>query len=542
MGSHMRDFVLSLPEEDDQPLFVRIAGAVVEAVRRGRLEPGRRLPSSRALASSLGVHRNTVLAAYAELFAQGWITGTAGKGTFVSQKLPEPARARPPASSAGMPATPHYPLAPFAGAPSVPPRLERGVLSMSGGVPDLRLLPAAEVARAYRRAVLSSRGAALDYGFERGHPRLRAALAAHLNAGRGLAATPEHVIVTRGSQMGFYLAARAIVQPGSVVAVEALGYPPAWSAFRAAGADVVPIRVDSGGLVVDDLRELAERRRIAAVYVTPHHQYPTMAVLAADRRLSLLELARRHRFAVVEDDYDNEIHYHGRPVLPLASADTAGSVIYVGTLSKVLAPGLRTGYVVAPRPLIERMAELRRSVDRQGDAAMEYAVAELLEDGILQRHARKMRRVYLARREALVALLHAHLPGVLTFEVPAGGLSLWARVEPAARVDVDAWQRAALARGVYFRPPAELAFDAKSRPFVRLSFAPLTEQELKTAVERLKASLPQVRRALSESVFGAGAPKTHEKKTRATPSPDGRTPDPVGRRRQRGRPVERGAR
>jgi GntR family transcriptional regulator/MocR family aminotransferase len=313
--------------------------------------------------------------------------------------------------------------------------------------------------------------------------------------------------------MGFYLAARAIVQPGSVVAVEALGYPPAWAAFRSAGAEVVPIRVDASGLVVSELQELAERRRVAAVYVTPHHQYPTMAVLAADRRLALLELSRKHRFAVVEDDYDNEIHYHGRPVLPLASADTAGSVIYVGTLSKVLAPGLRVGYVVAPPPLIERMAELRRSVDRQGDAAMEYAVAELLEDGILQRHARKMRRIYLARRDALVELLHARFSGVLSFEVPAGGLSLWAHVDPSAGVEVDDWQRAALARGVYFRPPAELAFDGRSRPFVRLSFAPLTEEELKTAVERLRVSLSDLR-LRGHARDASGAPRSGRRRSR----------------------------
>jgi GntR family transcriptional regulator/MocR family aminotransferase len=142
---------------------------------------------------------------------------------------------------------------------------------------------------------------------------------------------------------------------------------------------------------------------------------------------------------------------------------------------------------------------------------MESAVAELLEDGVLQRHARKMRRIYLARREALVELLRARFSGVLSFEVPAGGLSLWSRVDPSACVDVDAWQRAALARGVYFRSPADFAFDGRSRPFVRLSFAPLTEEELKTAVERLRVSLPSVR-----AVRGAsGAPRSGRRRSRA---------------------------
>lgn len=505
-------FTLSLPAEGgDSPLFVQIAAALVEAIRRGRLRPGARLPSSRALAKSLGVHRNTVLAAFAELFAQGWISGSAGKGTFVSERLPEASPARGGAARAGMPIAPHYPLAPAFAPPSLAGPFGRGVLSLAGGVPDLRLVPAADLARAYRRALHASHGAALGYGFERGHPRLREALVAHLNAARGLSATTDHVLLTRGSQMGFYLAARAVVQPGSVVAVEGLGYAPAWAAFRAAGAEVVPVPVDAQGLVVADLERIAERRRLAAVYVTPHHQYPTMAVLSADRRLALLELARRHRFAVVEDDYDNEIHYHGRPVLPLASADPSGSVIYVGTLSKVLAPGLRVGYVVGPKLLVDRMAELRRSIDRQGDPAVECAVAELLEDGVLQRHARKMRRIYLARREALVALLSARFAGVLSFDVPAGGLSLWTRVDEASAVDVDAWQRAALARGVYFRPPADLAFDGRSRPFVRLSFAPLTEVELETAMARLGAAFSEVPRVGGAS----GARRSGPRRSRA---------------------------
>src|SRR5262249_52253572 len=282
-------------------------------------------------------------------------------------------------------------------------------------------------------------------GDPRGHERLRAALASMVSTVRGLAAGPESVLVTRGSQMGLDLLARTLIAPGDVVAVEAFGYRPAWEALRLAGARLVPLPVDAGGLRIDALEDLAARERVRAVYVTPHHQYPTTAVLTPGRRLALLALARAQRIAIIEDDYDHEFHYDGRPVLPLASADDAGVVVYVGTLSKILAPGLRIGFVVAPAPLVDRLAAVRSFVDRQGDRAVERAVAELLEDGDVQRHARRVRRIYQGRRDALAEALGRELGTVISFAPPAGGMALWARVDPS--VDPDAWAERALSKG-----------------------------------------------------------------------------------------------
>ncbi len=371
--------------------------------------------------------------------------------------------------------------------PHPPPVYAKGVLVLTGGVPDVRLVPASLLARAYRRALRVESASALGYGDPRGHERLRAALAAMLSALRGLAAGPDEVIVTRGSQMAIDLVARTLIAPGDVVAVEALGYRPAWEALRLAGARLVPLPVDASGLRVDALEALAARERVRAVYLTPHHQYPTTVVLAPGRRLSLLALAKARRMAILEDDYDHEFHFEGRPVLPLASADDAGVVVYVGTLSKVLAPGLRIGFVVAPPPLIERLAARRAFVDRQGDRAVERAVAELLEDGDVQRHARRVRRVYQARRGVLAEALGRRLGSVLSFPLPAGGMALWARVDEA--VDVDAWAERALEKGVAFFPGRRFAFDGRRRPFVRLGFAALGEEELEEAVRRMAAAL-----------------------------------------------------
>lgn len=459
------------------PLFARLAHAVAADVRRGRLRPGERLPGSRALAERLGVHRNTVLAALQELEAQGWVRAEPARGVFVAVDLPAPApsAALRPARDAGFPLPPAPPALPSEPRPP-------GALALSGGRPDLRLLPLAELARAYRRALRGAGRRLMDYGDPRGEPRLRAALAAWLAETRGLAVGADDLLVTRGSQQALSLLARVLIRPGDRVAVEALGYRPAWEALRAAGAVLVPVPVDAGGLDVDALAAAHAVAPLRAVYVTPHHQYPSGVVLAPARRLALLAFAARARVAVLEDDYDNEFHYRGRPVLPLASADRHGVVVYVGTLSKAFAPGVRLGFVQAPGPVLERLAAARVVSDRQGDRVVETAVAELLEDGTLVRHVRKAQQVYRRRRDALLAALAEAFGDAVRADPPPGGMALWCEVDR----DPEAWAEAGLAEGVVFVPGRNYAFDGAPVPFVRLGFAGLDEDELREAVRRMR--------------------------------------------------------
>ncbi len=472
---------LAASKAQRSPLYVQIVSAVVRDIRRGRLVPGQELPGSRTLAERLGVHRNTVLAAYAELQAEGWLQTHRARSTRVCEQLPEqsaPAaqRGRRPSSLGfALPAQP----APLAAA-------EQGLL-LSDGTPDVRLIPRVALARAYRRVLRGRDSELLGYGDLRGHVRLRRALSAMLRATRGLEVSEQDVLVTRGSQMALALLGRSLCAPGDVVAVEALGYRPAWQALGAQGARLVPVPVDEEGLCVEQLARLAQRERLRAVYVTPHHQYPTMVTLSAARRLALLELARRARFAIIEDDYDHEFHYQGRPVLPLASADTAGVVAYVGTLSKILAPGLRLGYLVAPAPLLERCAAERAWLDRQGDLALECAVAELLEDGELQRHVGRMRRIYRARRDALLAALERHLPEVVQARPPPGGMALWARVR---NVELDAWLARAAAQGLVLWSGRDFSFEAQPAPYVRFGFARRSAEETARLIARLARLLP----------------------------------------------------
>ncbi len=469
------------------PLFQQIAEAVILAARAGRLRPGDRLPASRGLAQRLGVHRSTTVSAYDELAAQGWVESRRGSGTYVARDLPDASgTATPPRSDPGR-RTAVYPV-PRRPRPEIGGAVP-GVLHLAGGRPDVRLVPTAEIARAWRRRMRAQRGALLDYGDPRGDARLRRALLDMLAATRGVVAGPSEILITRGAQMALHLGATTLLGRGDRVAVEALGYPPAWVALASSGAALVDVPLDERGLDVDVLeRQVSADPSVRAVYVTPHHQFPTMAVLSAGRRLNLLEMARRHRLVVFEDDYDHEFHYEGRPVLPLAARDAERSVVfYIGTLSKVLAPGLRVGFVVAPAEVIDELVARRVTIDRQGDLAMESALADLFEDGIVQRHLRRMRRVYAQRRSALAAALERELRGALSFSLPTGGMALWARV--ADGIDVAAWAERALARGVLFRPGAGYLRAEGGLPYIRLGFAALAPDEIDEAVSRMAAAL-----------------------------------------------------
>jgi GntR family transcriptional regulator/MocR family aminotransferase len=485
------NLAIQLEPDGNLPLFLQIARAIAGHIRAGRLRPGDAVPGSRTLARNLGVHRNTVLASYDELQAEGWLVTAVAGGTFVAEKLPTRvllSRERPPTAMADGSRYPLAPALPFERPAAYPP----GTLILAKGAPDVRLLPTTEFARAYRRVLLEDGQRLLTYGDPAGHPRLRSAVAAMLSATRGIAATPETVMVTRGSQMALDLASRALICPGDVVAVEALGHPGAWNAFRLAGAELAPIPTDHDGLCVDALSALLERQAVRAVYVTPHHQFPTTTVMPAARRKALLSIASSHRVAIIEDDYDHEFHYDGKPVLPLASSDTDGSVLYIGTLSKILAPGLRAGFVVAPAPVIARLTSLRVASDLQGDLVTECALAELFENGELGRHVRRMRETYRGRRDALVAALRHELGAELEFEVPSGGMALWARVRED--IDIDDWARRALAHGVAFRAGRMYDFQGARQPYTRLGFTYHDEGELAVAARRMVQALEASRR------------------------------------------------
>lgn len=484
MASRAWQLVLDSSAQSAQPLFLRIARAITTDIRRGRLRSGERLPGTRQMAEQTGVHRNTTLAAYRELEAEGWIVTEARRGTFVATDLPE--AHHPKARALGNHDSASFPLPQFQVEPAAPP--PPGCLSLAGGIPDTRLLPLAELTRAYRRVVQRGGASVLGYGDPLGHPRLRAAVAAMLTSTRGMSITAEQVMITRGSQMALYLIGRVLLPMGAALGVEALGYRRAWEGLSSGGATLRPLPIDSRGLNTDAVATALRKTPFRGVYVTPQHQYPTMVTMSASRRLSLLELAAQAKMFIVEDDYDHEFHYQGRPVLPLASQDTHGVVIYVGSLAKVFAPGLRIGYVVGSPMLLQRLAAERIRIDRQGDHAVECAVAELMEEGELQRHVNRARRTYQTRRDLLIRLLRKAFGNGLQFQIPSGGMALWC----SAKTNVSAWRQKAVSQGVEFHGAERFSFSPRGAPSTkfRLGFAALNETEIREAVRRLAATHP----------------------------------------------------
>ncbi|WP_412540365.1 PLP-dependent aminotransferase family protein [Longispora sp. K20-0274] len=431
-------------------LTARIYRQLLDAILDGRLRTGERLPPTRELAASLEVSRNTVAAAYDRLTAEGFLVGRVGAGTFVADGSVTRVEARAAArrAPAGRSVRPRrlWTTIPAPVPPGPPPEFDFRV-----GTPDPGLFPARE----WRRLVTAELRAAPTVGYTdpAGHAGLRAAIARHVGVARSVRAGADDVLVTQGAQQALDLISRVLIEPGTCVAVEEPGYPPARRLFHSHGARVAGVPVDGEGLVVEAIPPDAR-----LVYVTPSHQFPLGTAMSPGRRAALLDWAERHRTVIVEDDYDSEYRFSDRPLEPLQSLDRAGRVVYVGSFSKTMLPALRLGFLVAPASLRDALRTARQLTDWHGDMAAQGAMARFISDGLLARHIRRASREYAARRELIIAAV------VDRFElVPsAAGLHLCARSGPEA---VDIVARAA-AVGVAVESLANYCGDAPQHGLV----------------------------------------------------------------------------
>ena len=282
--------------------------------------------------------------------------------------------------------------------------------------------------------------------------------------------------------MGIYLASTLLIGKGDNVVVGNLSYYVANMIFQKAGAQILPVPVDDYGISVEAVRKLCETTRIRMLYITPHHHYPTTVTLSPERRVELLNLSVQYGFIILEDDHDYDFHYNSSPVLPLASADGAGMVVYVGSFCKALAPGLRSGYLVAPENLIMELGKLRRIIDRQGDLMMDQALGEMLDEGEIQRHIKKAQKIYHQRRDLLSELLNEHLSEYLTFRSPPGGLAIW--TEWRKDINLMRISKACLKQNLHV--PQTLLFQTGQLSAMRLGFGNLDEDELSESILILK--------------------------------------------------------
>jgi GntR family transcriptional regulator/MocR family aminotransferase len=488
----MLDVPFRLDPDSAAPVYRQLADHLIELIDAGRLRPGERLPASRELAAALGLSRNTVNRALDLLASAGLLAAHVGRGTFVQ------ARARRLRAVAQGPSGSAEPAARAFAWPTLLSARVRALRPPGDPAPDadaLRFdfrpgridpaaLPIAALQGAWQRAVGGLREHANEIE-PLGHPRLRGAVARALGA-RGIACSADEVLVTDGAQQAFDLIARALVDPGDAVAVEQPGWFGAALAFRAAGADLIGVGVDGEGLRVDELERLVRVRRPKLVYTTPAVQMPTGVALSDARREALLAVADREQIPVVEDDFDGELRLAGPARPALKTLDRGEQVLYVGTFSKVLFPGLRLGYLVAARSLVVRLTALRFASSMQAALVEQMAVAELLETGVLERHVRRVRRRLAERLQALLAACAAEFPEA-TVREPAGGSCAW--VELPRGCDPTGLAAEAASRGIAYAPGESFRLDGEGPPALLLSFAALDPAQIHEGVAALASLL-----------------------------------------------------
>jgi len=503
------------------PLYRQLYDGLREAILAGRFPPRARVPSTRVLAADLGVARNTVVLAYDQLRTEGYLEGTRGGGSRVRATIPDrllhvgPTRRRSPGEA---PATrPPKTSAPTHESPShSPARVSaRGAMLVDAGrsfaqrgrtaprtfrlgVPALDAFPARLWAR------LTARGwrdgaVALGDGDPLGEPALRDAIASYVTTSRGARCTTDQVFIVNGTQHALDLVARVLLDPGDAVWVEDPGYLGARAALAAAGARIVPVRVDEHGLDVAEGEHASPGARLA--YVTPSHQFPLGAVMSAPRRLALLAWARRARAWIVEDDYDSEFRYVGRPLPCLQGMDAAGAVdgegarvLYVGTFNKTLVPGIRLGYLVVPEPLVDAFHGARAATDRHTGTFVQNVLADFIGEGHYARHLRRVRALYAERQRALLDAVNETMPDLLTMSPDAAGLHLVGWLPPG--MDDDRATELALREGVETFPLSRFAFGptpVMERGALLLGYAAFDPREVRDGIRRLRRGFQGVR-------------------------------------------------
>lgn len=480
---------LSFAPSSGRALYLQLSDAILSLIKKGKLRSGQKLPGSRAVAELLQINRITVTKAYEELQTQGWLESRIGNGTFVSSHLidHEPENlggSLVPASlkKAGF----VIPEMSYLDTAADHPVTE---LHLDDGYPDPRLAPLKEFYRAYRTQL--TRSGLYDkfgsYSNAAGPGYYRAAIANYLNETRALKAKESNILSVRGTLMGINLVCTALIKPGDVIVSGIPGWKRAEHNFIHARARHIGIRVDEHGIVVDELREICSKQKVRMVYVTPHHHYPTTVSLRIDRRLELLRLANEYGFIIFEDDYDYDFHYKHRPLLPLASADENGMVIYCGSFGKSFSPAFRMGYLVAAENVITHLARVRVLLDRQGDHILDNAMAELLNDNTTQRYLRKALSVYEERRDLFCRLLSTELAGLVNFTIPEGGMTVWTEFDPS--INLENLAQSARSKGLYISDGKAHQYPGYTTNGIRLGFASSSKEEIIRSVEILKNSI-----------------------------------------------------
>ncbi len=484
--------IISVDRVSSVPLYLQVCNEFIKKISCGEISSGLKLPGSRKLSELLGVNRRTIISAYEELEAQGWLEVKPNQGCFVSSKLPitkgqqlEGGIQRDHKTESIFELNDQLDFLEY----YTPPKTSGFELVIDAGYPDVRLAPMRSLTKNINGIMNGKRSVKLlNYSDSfNGDLLLRNQVVNYLAETRSINVSTKNVMITRGSLMAFSNIFRVLLKQGDKVIVGDVSFKVANDIIRIAGGDLVKVPLDNQGIDVDAIEEVCKRERIRAVFIMPHHHNPTTVSLSAERRMKLLMLAEQYRFAIIEDDYDYDFHYNSSPILPMSSSDRSGSVIYVGSLSKTVAPGLRTGFIVAPQNFIRELSRLSRFIDCHGNMALERAIAILFEEGEIRRHMKKALKAYRVRRDLFCKLLKEKLGALVSFQVPEGGLAVWVTFDLS--IDLSKLREVTIKKGLLISKSVFSDIEGNKLNAIRMGFASLNEKEIEEAIDLLKESV-----------------------------------------------------
>ncbi len=497
--------IMDLDRDGSEPLYQQISTHLADLIARGQLGPGARLPSTRELAGSLGVNRNTVVAAYGELEARGLVSSHVGRGTAVSARLPDgtateslpPQRPLPLEallSSTWRNSYPHIP----AGADQVLGAGEPAPIDFASNDPDPSLFPVDDFAACIQSALRTWGADLLGSGEPEGFPPLLAYLPTWL-ARRGIRCTEREVMIVSGIQQGLSIVGRLFIDPGDTVLMENLSYPGALGVFRSLQASCIGIPVDNEGIRVDLLESVLARRSAKLLYTMPTYHNPTTAVLSPERRERLIGLCRERGVVIVEDDYVHELGFDGREVLPLKARDAADGVISMGSFSEIAFPGIRLSWIVAPAAIIERLRLIKRFTDQYTNRLLQGALLEFSQKGLLEKLLKRKQVAYRKRRDALAEAMRQSFPDEVRWQKPRGGLFQW--VDLPRGIDALSLLLATREKGVVFAPDRIFSVEEWERAGLRLSLAGPDEERMNRGIRVIGDAM---KAAVARSAAGKG--------------------------------------
>jgi GntR family transcriptional regulator/MocR family aminotransferase len=467
-------------------LYRQLYDRLRQAILEGTLVAGSKIPSTRALADHLGMARNTVLGAYEQLRAEGYLVGRLGSGTYVNRAVPEELlHTAPRTGGRGIPPQTRPALSRRGSAlmdlPGLTDRKPDDARAFRHGLPAVDAFPFEIWSRLTARRWRSRPSRLLGYDDPSGYRPLREAIAGYLGTARGVRCNPDQVIVVSGSQQGIDLVGRVLLDPGEIAWIEDPGYVGARGALRGAGIQLVPVPVDHEGIDVEAGAARAGRARM--IYVTPARQYPLGVTMSIGRRLALLDWAHKARAWILEDDYDSEYRYAGRPLAALQSIDSQGRVIYMGTFSKVLFPSLRLGYLVVPQALINAFVCAKAAADRNSATVAQAVVADFISEGHFTRHVRRMRTLYAERQEVLLHAARRTWNGFIDLAAADSGMHLIGWLDRG--VDDQRFARRAAREGIVTTPLSALSLRRPKRGAVLIGYTAINPSQIREAVRRL---------------------------------------------------------